>query len=453
MPEPHPRTRAPRTGPTPTAPQHRPPRRNFGGGLPTLLLLLTTLAFTGPAVATEITGKAISGYQGWFRTPDDGSDNGWFHYSGRGGFRPGNAGIELWPDVSELPEHARVDTAFRHADGSVAQVFSSVSPEVTDLHFDWMRDYGIDGVFIQRFAVIARREQTRRSLDSVLENCLRAARRTDRAWAVMYDLSGLGPGNANVIIEDWQRLQAAHDVGDPDAHPNHLRHEGRPLVALWGMGFSDRDPMWNDWLELINFFKDEQNCAVLLGVPTYWRELNRDAHADERLHEILRRADIVSPWTVGRYASPRAAAEHARTVAAADLAWCAQEELAFLPVAFPGFSWRNLMLSRGQDAEFNAIPRRGGRFFWSQARAYHEAGAKMLYVAMFDELDEGTAIMKWNNDPPVGESRFLTEPGIPNDHYLRLTGEAARLFRGETVEEHNGLPVRRNHATKEEPQP
>jgi hypothetical protein len=49
---------------------------------------------------------------------------------------------------------------------------------------------------------------------------------------------------------------------------------------------------------------------------------------------------------------------------------------------------------------------------------------------MFDECDEGTAIFKCV-DPPAGESgkRFLDLEGLPNDHYLRLTGEAAKLLR------------------------
>ena len=65
----------------------------------------------------------------------------------------------------------------------------------------------------------------------------------------------------------------------------------------------------------------------------------------------------------------------------------------------------------------------------------------MLYVAMFDELDEGTAIFKCTNAPPVGESRFLTFEDLASDHYLWLTGEIAGALRakGKTKWE---LPVR-----------
>ena len=56
----------------------------------------------------------------------------------------------------------------------------------------------------------------------------------------------------------------------------------------------------------------------------------------------------------------------------------------------------------------------------------------MVYVAMFDEVDEGTAIFKCSNDvPSAGPARFLTYEGLPGDFYLRLTGQGGKLIRGE----------------------
>ncbi|MEZ5303655.1 MAG: glycoside hydrolase family 71/99-like protein [Verrucomicrobiales bacterium] len=393
-----------------------------------------------PTWAAEIKGQVICGYQGWFRTPDDGGETGWHHYGGRE-FAPGRCGIEIWPDVSELPAAARVDTAFRKPGGSVAQVFSSLSPDAADLHFRWMKEYGIGGVFLQRFAVTAQDGRYRRGMDIVLQNVARSARDHGRCWGVMYDLSGLKPGRASVVIDDWKRIKAAAGAGDLAAHPNYLEHGGKPLVALWGAGFSDRDPMWQDWRALVKFFREDQKCAVLLGVPTYWREGVRDALPGGELRELIASADIVSPWTVGRYGDPEGARRHAEKAAAADLDWCRERGLAYLPVVFPGFSWSNLEHSRGREAKFDQIPRRGGRFLWAQCRANVAAGAEMLYVAMFDELDEATAIMKWDPDPPAGESRFLSEKGVPNDRYLRLAGQAGHLLRGQSVEERDGLPA------------
>jgi hypothetical protein len=89
------------------------------------------------------------------------------------------------------------------------------------------------------------------------------------------------------------------------------------------------------------------------------------------------------------------------------------------------------MARRGKDEKLNAIPRLGGDFLWSQCRADISAGARMLYIAMFDELDEGTAIFKVRQDVPTGPSQFVSEPDVPGDRYLRVAGEAGRLLRGE----------------------
>jgi hypothetical protein len=67
----------------------------------------------------------------------------------------------------------------------------------------------------------------------------------------------------------------------------------------------------------------------------------------------------------------------------------------------------------------------------------------MLYVAMFDEMDEGTAIFKCATDVPVGDSKFVPlEKKLGNDHYLWLTGQAAKMLRKEipfSIE----LPIRK----------
>lgn len=55
----------------------------------------------------------------------------------------------------------------------------------------------------------------------------------------------------------------------------------------------------------------------------------------------------------------------------------------------------------------------------------------MLYVAMYDEIDEGTAIMKCSNTPPRGgKTTFIDYEGMPTDHYLWLTGLGGRMLRG-----------------------
>jgi hypothetical protein len=142
---------------------------------------------------------------------------------------------------------------------------------------------------------------------------------------------------------------------------------------------------------------------------------------------LILEADIVSPWTVGRYATPEQAVAYAESTMKPDLQWCGKRGKEYLPVVFPGFSWHNMNLRSPPDQ----IPRLKGRFLWTQLVQARKAGATMIYQAMFDEVNEGTAIFKCTEDPPVGPSRFLTYEGLPSDYYLRLVGQAARMMRGE----------------------
>ena len=109
--------------------------------------------------------------------------------------------------------------------------------------------------------------------------------------------------------------------------------------------------------------------------------------------------------------------------------WCQSHRKEYLPVVFPGFSWHN----SHPRAPLDEIPRLEGRFLWRQYVEAKKAGATMIYQAMFDEMDEGTAIFKVTNDPPVGESKFVTPEGLPSDHYLWLTGMGGKLLRGEVA--------------------
>ncbi|HWF18751.1 MAG TPA: xylosidase/arabinosidase, partial [Verrucomicrobiae bacterium] len=79
----------------------------------------------------------------------------------------------------------------------------------------------------------------------------------------------------------------------------------------------------------------------------------------------------------------------------------------------------------------NQIPRLKGKFLWTQYAQAKKAGATMVYQAMFDEVDEGTAIFKCTDDPPVGASTFVNYEGLPSDFYLKLVGGASRMIRGQ----------------------
>jgi hypothetical protein len=257
----------------------------------------------------------------------------------------------------------------------------------------------------------------------------------------MYDLSGLREGGTKQVIEDWKLLVGRMKVGRDDRDAAYLRHKGRQVVAVWGVGFEDgRQYTLAECERLVDFLKDDKEYGgftVLLGVPTGWRTLDADSVEDKALHKVIGKADVISPWTVGRYRTLQGVADHGQKRWKEDVQWCREHKKDYLPVAFPGFSWHNLR----PKSKLDEIPRLKGRFLWKQYVEAKKAGATMIYQAMFDEMDEGTAIFKCTDSPPVGESRFLSMEGLPSDHYLWLTGQGGKLLRGE-VEATESLPRR-----------
>jgi len=405
--------------------------------------------YTGPHHAevdvSTLRGKVMAGYQGWFAAEGDGSGRGWFHYAeGHTVLKPGHCTFDLWPDMSEMDEDERFATPFTHSNGQTAYLFSSFHGKTVARHFQWMKEYGIDGVFLQRFGVTLKDPAGLHHCNVVAGNVRAGANAWGRTWAMMYDLSGLRTGEIRkIVMEDWKQLVDKMEITQDKSY---LRHNGKPVVAVWGIGFNDnRQYTLAECEELVHFLKTDEiygGNTLMLGVPTWWRHLRNDAINDTLLHQIILQADIVSPWTVGRYNSPERASQHAKSMIASDIEWTQERDLDYLPVVFPGFSWQNLMKTHGKTANIDQIPRLKGQFLWSQVVSFQQAGAEMLYVAMFDEIDEATAIFKCTNDPPVGESNFLTYEGLPSDHYLWLVGKAGQLLRGE-IPASERMPVRK----------
>lgn len=391
-----------------------------------LVCVLAGLARAQAPLHPTLEGRVVTGYQGWFRAQGDASGLGWVHYGPGQRFAPGACAFDLWPDLADFPPEERFASPFVFAGGKPAELFSSVHPATVRRHFRWMKDYGIDGAMLQRFAVGLGAGRGAASLDTVLRHCTDAANAEGRALTVMYDLSGLPPERFGVVAADWRKLVAAGQTTQPCAQ----FHGGKPLVAVWGLGFADRPAASAEWRALLADLK-ATGAAVMVGVPSYWRQGGGDARPDPEVRALIGLADVVSPWSVGRYARTTEVATYAGKVWRPDAAACAASGQAYLPVVFPGFSWHNLSALRGRKAELDQIPRRGGRLLWEQVVAAKAAGARMLYVAMFDELDEGTAIMKCGGPRPVGASPFVDLGDTPTDHYLWLAGQAGKALRGE----------------------
>ncbi len=377
--------------------------------------------------AASLAGKVMCGYQGWFRCAGDAADMGWIHWS-RDSKRmaPDLLCFEMWPDMSEhTPEERYAVPGFTHADGRPAYLFSSDNAATVRRHFRWMRDYGIDGAWLQHFLVdLPGGTQPNRypSRLRVLNLVRAAAAETGRVWALSYDIAAMPADRIfDVLTGDWKK-QVEEKV---TADPRYLREGGRPVVQIWGFYRDNEHCRMTAELanRLIDFFKAPGPYAAFLvaGGDWNWRQ-----NPDPEWQAFLRRVDAYAPWNVGNYVKDADGAVHA------SVAWWAQDKQAcersgvrWLPVVYPGFSWDNL---QSKPPGTTAIPRRGGRFLWEQFHALSQLGVDGAYMAMFDEVDEGTAVFKVASDPPA-QGHFVGYEGLPSDWYLRLVGEGARLLR------------------------
>lgn len=431
-------------------------------------------------------GLVMAGYQGWHGTPGDGCPHnpaeGWPHYASVAQhpfvFAPGvlRNNIDFWPDVSEY-EKTYAATGFISPDGSTPRLYSSYDASTVNLHFKWMKDYGIDGVFMQRFVSQLTDNVALQHSDKVLESAMAASNEYARAISIMYDMVGMDANTSpNVILNDASQLIQKYHLMDRDAGQRYfLYHNGRPLVGIVSVGQKSA-PYTISQAQAIVDGLQEMGFSIMLGVPAYWRSANGEGDVvnDPAITALIKDADIIMPWLVGVYdydgtvqTTPMGSfTNFFKERLIADFAVADNYDVDFCPLVFPGFSDRNM------HPGHEVYDRYSGDFYWQQIYKFINQGAKMLYVAMFDEIDEGTAIYKClrKNEVPSNEDssdyyvvfengayRRSDEPvsvtgngwcekasdlgvtfnGIENDlesdYYLRLTGEAGKILKGQAT--------------------
>jgi hypothetical protein len=365
--------------------------------------------YTGPTVKPEdnttLKGKVMAGYQGWFRTPNDPEGRGWIHW---GNIQKGEFCVDMWPDVSQYPESCLEKAAdVRLKSGKQAYLFSSAWPPVVNTHFRWMREHGIDGAFLQRF-VSGRFHSVSGGPEWVLANVRAAANREGRIWAVEYDVSGCPDSKLLEILKtDWKwfvdRFKLLED-------PNYAREGGKPVVFIWGMPFPNRKISPETANAVVDFFKNDPRYGgnhVIGGIPSHWRKMAPE------WQEHFKKYDCALAWMSQSYA--------------ADIADFKRIGLDYYAHVKPGFSWANLKHLPSGDDTIAFTPRRGGRYYWDQISRAAQAGADRLFIGMFDEYDEATAIMPMSDDHPPTPVR----PGVVASFHpganAAETGEIVRL--------------------------
>lgn len=393
------------------------------------LVLLSSVECCGKSYHGSITynsyrGLVMAGYQGWHNAEGDGAGRGWHHYEKNGVFKPGFTNDDLWPDVSEYEK--TYPTSYKFDDGTTAYLYSAYDSSTVATHFRWMKESGLDGVFMQRFISEIRNPSGLKHFDKVLSSAMAAANYYSRAISIMYDLSGMEKGQENILLADIKKVAREYNLFDHANNPSYLYHNGKPLVAVWGVGFNDHRAYGLTEAEKIVSELKKMGFSVLLGVPTNWRKMELDTEKNPRFHDLIRKCDVVMPWFVGRYNEENFSKFH--TLIKKDMAWAKKNCVDYAPLCYAGFSWHNMHYPH--TGTFY-VARNRGAFFKKQIDFNIENGAQMLYIAMFDEIDEGTAIYKIARKvpTPVPGSEFVPlEEGLPSDFYLKMAGDAsARL--------------------------
>jgi hypothetical protein len=415
-------------------------RTAWAGGL-VVIVLTVSLCLVYPSIADDkplpkpraidvstLRQKVLCGYQGWFRCPGDPSQVGWRHWSRDAKkIGPDSLTFEMWPDMTEYEDDEKyLAPGFTYPDGKPAHLFSSANPKTVDRHFRWMAEYGIDGVFLQRFVVGLKD----RSMDQVLVNVRKSANWTDRVFALCYDLTDAPKDKLyDLLVADWKRLVDDEKIAQDGRY---LHHNKKPVLFVWGF-FSDRfGPALAN--RIIDFFKNDPKYGVtLIGGCQWWWRMEKNLE----WVKVFRRFDIISPWNVGNFTQAEDQRQASTGYWKDDLAEARKAGMAYLPVIYPGFGWRNL---KGKNAAKDNLPRLGGEFYWRQFSVAADLGIDMAYAAMFDEVDEGTAIFKVSKAPPR-QGRFVSYEGLPSDWYLRLTGEGTKLLRGEQKNQ-KAIPIK-----------
>jgi hypothetical protein len=377
----------------------------------------------------DVVGKVVTGYQGWLSAPGDGSlSNQWKHTN-----------LECWPDVREYTSTFS-GCPFKQAgitqpgftgnlgNGTPARFFSSWSDQTVNKHFEWMQEYGgIDCVALQRFGSELKSQPLADWKNGIATKVRRAAETYSRKYYIMYDISAWSNFQSE-IKNDWNALKGSHLDS-----PAYAREGGKPVVCIWGMGFSDRPGNAQSWKDVCDWFK-AQGCYVIGGLPQRFQSDERSytdpiTAAITTNQEAFKVCDMVMVWIVGRSSG-------FATLYADGLNWCNTHGKAYQADIYPGSAFYNTDFAEDAKAIKNRQPRKHGDFMWSQFAAAKEVNVDGLYISMFDELQEATQIFKTaENAAMVPDGKYfltLDADGIAcsSDFYLRLTKDGSDMFKG-----------------------
>ncbi len=378
---------------------------------------------------------------------------------------PSNATVDMWPDTTAYPSKLLYPTAFTLPNGATAQIYSAWDAGTVNLHFKWMRKYGLDGAVLQEFVqnYLDASPQQQSVIDQVALNVKAAAQSYGRVFAVELDCSACTSSTVMQSVQTrWMHLVDALQLTQS---PAYLHHKGLPVVVLFGFGLSSMSNVATPQqaTEIINWFHTgapPQYRATIVGQTCVgWRTLGQGCLTDPQWISVYQAYDVIQPWYVGAWADIPGADANWNHFIKGDIDQTKATGQGYMPTLWPGTSVSNLKRFQGQiNYTLNQIPRLGGNFWWHQLYNYLGSDPlhtiSMAYGAMFDEVDEGTAMYKLaataNDVPHQAPSGFVyldmpdsNSPNgynLPSDWYLELANCGTRALHGDFVPT-NAIPA------------
>jgi len=379
------------------------------------------------------------GYQAWHLTGKPNKREGWYHW-----FKSGevidikNFHGDQWP--GSLKEYPKLhDTGLRYPNGEPVMVYSSSDYETIDLHVKWMKEYGIKGLALQRQQNLIDKKSKRLWRDVILKHVMRACEKHGVYFFLM-PCNNAKSEKANIGVvkrfkDDWKHLVDNLKVTES---PMYAKQEGKPVIIMWGLGFENRPITPVQASEIIDFFKNgDEKYQVYLGAGVQ-RGFTSENKKISAWREVYKKVDLLKTWrTVQKVHRSEKAMKKMISGVRAEKAWCDKYNIEYMPVIFAGGSWHGK----------NHFPRNGGQYFWKQfsvvmQHIFQPREKKFIYIAMFDEIDEGTATYKTAHRPEslpdssrmvynnIDKNMPLHLQDLPEDWYLLLANAMASILQG-----------------------
>ncbi|KAF2172726.1 hypothetical protein M409DRAFT_16687 [Zasmidium cellare ATCC 36951] len=388
------------------------------------LLALSSATLSAAYDHAQLNGMTVFGYQAWYPTwdpnhqPQDqvhSNDFKWFNpaQGTPGPPNPPNSQVltDTLPYVEDYPSECWETTNFILANGSHAQFFNSYCTAVIEKHFQYMVQYGIDGVFVQRFfdAATPSNDYYNATLQA-LQTIQQMAEKYNKYFAVEYDLSGKtdawGPDQYLTILQnDYNNV-----VKPLFSSKSYIYNGTRPVVEIWGVAINNgTGPNGSKFKDIINRFQEApENPFMVAGVPHNWLDYKtRDPNG---YWPAFQQADCIQPWPVGAFST------------ISDFQWSVQHELLpgkaqtdswgikFGGAFTPGGSNRNANTNATYQPPLGS--RFNGTFYEEQLKSFSNGTVKAWFNfgAMFDEYTEGK--------PAIQPPSFKNLPTNPNPGFL-----------------------------------